>query len=50
MSIPANIDFQQSDIKEHLGATHPLELTPMRIFVTSTPSEWLPMKVLEFSV
>lgn len=50
MSIPANIDFQQSDIKEHKGVTHSSELTPMRIFVASTPSEWLPMKVLEFSI
>ena len=30
--------------------SHPLRVKPVRVFVASTPAEWLPMRVLEFSI
>ncbi len=29
---------------------NPLQTSPIRIFIASTPAEWLPMRVLEFSI
>lgn len=43
MRISTNIDLNKSDINER-------KQSPIKIFVASTLSEWLPMKVLEFSI